>query len=166
MVELNHVSSGVAALLIPLLAAGTAGAADIDTSLGGFVKFQYGLFDDSWSDSGARQPANGARLDGEMHLSVDGQTDTGVTYGARLQLVRAAKARDNGTYVQAGWAWGEFRLGDYGGAAKELTVMAPTIGIGQIDGDLDRFGGPSALLTPYGLNNDDSTKLTDRKSVV
>ena len=67
---------------------------------------------------------------------------------AGLQLLRAAKPRDNGTYIQAGWAWGEFRLGDYGGAARELTVVAPTIGIGQIDGDLDRFGGPSALLAP------------------
>jgi hypothetical protein len=43
---------------------------------------------------------------------------------------------------------------------KELTIGAPTVGIGQIDGDLDRFGGPSALLAPYALNNDDSTKLT------
>jgi len=130
-------------------------AADIDTSLGGFVKFQYGVF-----DATSPQPPNGARLDGELHLSVDGQTDTGVTYGGRLQLAPAAKARDNGTYVDAGWAWGEFRLGDYGGAAKELTVSAPTVGIGQIDGDLDRFGGPSALIAPYALNNDDSTKIT------
>jgi predicted porin len=139
-----------------LLAAPAARAADIDTSLGGFVKFQYGLFD----ADGQRQPANGARLDGEMHVTIDGQTDTGVTYGGRIQLLRAAKPRDNGSYIQAGWAWGEFRLGDYGGVAKELTVMAPTIGIGQIDGDFDRFGGPSALLAPYALNNDDSTKLT------
>jgi hypothetical protein len=137
------------------LFASAAHAADIDTSLGGFVKFQYGVF-----DADPHQPANGARLDGELHLSVDGQTDTGVTYGGRLQLVPAAKARDNGTYLDAGWAWGEFRLGDYGGAAKELTVSAPTVGIGQIDGDLDRFGGPSALIAPYALNNDDSTKIT------
>ena len=144
---------GVAALLIPLSG---AGAADIDTSLGGFVKFQYEFVDPG------RQPvgADGARIDGEAHVAVEGQTDTGVTYGGRLQLLRAAKPRDNGTYVEAGWAWGEFRLGDYGGAARELTIGAPTVGIGQIDGDLDRFGGPSALLAPYALNNDDSTKLT------
>ncbi len=139
-----------------MLAAPAARAADIDTSLGGFVKFQYGLFD----AGGQHQPANGVRLGGEMHVAIDGQTDTGVTYGGRLQLVRAAKPRDNGSYIQAGWAWGEFRLGDYGGAAKDLTVMALTVGIGQIDGDFDRFGGPSALLAPYGLNNDDSTRLT------
>jgi hypothetical protein len=161
MVALNHFSSGhvslgVVALLIPLLAAGTASAADIDTSLGGFVKFQYEFLDPG------RQPvgADGARIDSEAHVAVEGQTDTGVTYGGRLQLLPAAKPRDNGTYVEAGWAWGEFRLGDYGGAARELTIGAPTIGIGQIDGDLDRFGGPSALLAPYALNNDDSTKLT------
>ncbi len=138
------------------LAANTASAADIDTSLGGFVKLQYAFLDPG------RQPvgSDGARIDGEAHLSVDGQTDTGITYGGRLQLLRAAKPRDNGTYIQAGWAWGEFRLGDYGGAARELTIEAPTVGIGQIDGDLDRFGGPSALLVPYALNNDDSTKLT------
>jgi hypothetical protein len=156
MLALNRVSLRRAALLIPLLAAGTADAADIDTSLGGFVKFQYAFLDPG------RQPqgADAARIDGEAHLTVDGQTDTGVTYGGRLQLLRAAKPRDNGTYIEAGWAWGEFRLGDYGGAARELTVTAPTIGIGQIDGDLDRFGGPSALLVPYALGNDDSTKLT------
>jgi len=143
-------------LLIPLLATGEASAADIDTSLGGFVKFQY-----SFQDPGRPpQGANAARIDGEAHVAIDGQTDTGVTYGGRLQLLRAAKPRDNGTYIQAGWAWGEFRLGDYGGAARELTVVAPTIGIGQIDGDLDRFSGPSALLAPYALANDDSTRLT------
>lgn len=153
---LNPVSVRSAVLLIPLLAAGAADAADIDTSLGGFVKFQYGFLDPG------RQPqgADAARIDGEAHLAVEGQTDTGVTYGARLQLIRAAKPRDNGTYIEAGWAWGEFRLGDYGGAARELTVAAPTVGIGQIDGDLDRFGAPSALLAPYALANDDSTRLT------
>jgi len=155
MPVLNSLSVRSAALLMPLLAAGAAHAADIDTSLGGFVKFQYGVF-----DAPPHQPANGARIDGEAHLTVDGQTDTGITYGGRLQLVRAAKPRDNGTYIEAGWAWGEFRLGDYGGAAREMTVTAPTIGIGQIDGDLDRFGAASALLAPYGLANDDSTRLT------
>jgi hypothetical protein len=143
-----------AALLASALCPCAARAADIDTSLGGFVKFQYGIF-----DSNMPQPANGARIDGEAHLAVDGQTDTGVTYGGRLQLVRAAKARDNGTFLQAGWAWGEIRLGDYGGAAKELSVSAPNVGVGQIDGDLDRFGAPSALIAPYALNNDDSTKI-------
>jgi Gram-negative porin len=156
LISVSHRLAVRASLLILVLAAGTAGAADIDTSLGGFVKFQYAFLDPG------RQPvgADGARIDGEAHIAVEGQTDTGVTYGGRLQLLRAAKPRDNGSYVEAGWAWGEFRLGDYGGAARELTVGAPTIGIGQIDGDLDRFGGSSALLTPYALNNDDSTKLT------
>lgn len=110
----------------------------------------------------ARQPTGnlGARLDGEVHVAIDGQTDTGVSYGGRLQLLRAVKPRDNGSFAEIAWAWGEFRLGDYGGAARELTVAAPTVGIGQIGGDLDRFGGPSALIAPYALNNDDSTKLT------
>jgi hypothetical protein len=75
-------------------------------------------------------------------------------------LLPAAKPRDNGTYVSAGWAWGEFRLGDYGGAVQELAISAPVVGVGQIDGDLDRFQGPSALIAPYALNDDDSTKLT------
>ena len=133
-----------------------ARAADIDTSLGGFVKLQSAFLGPDRPPLGN----SGARIDGEAHLQIDGQTDTGVTYGGRLQLVRAAKARDNGTYVRAAWAWGEFRLGDYGGAVRELTVSAPTIGIGQIDGDLDRFGGSSALIAPYALHNDDSTKIT------
>jgi hypothetical protein len=144
------------ALVLAALSPLTAHAADIDTSLGGFLKLQAEAFDP------ARAPieGDGTRIDGELHLTVDGQTDTGVTYDGRLQLIRAAKPRDNGTFVEAGWAWGEFRLGDYGGAAKELAVSAPNIGIGQIDGDLDRFGAPSALMAPYALNNDDSTKIT------
>jgi hypothetical protein len=157
MTQLFHLAqffclSAPAALLI----SATAHAADIDTGLGGFVKLQS-AFQDT-----ARRPigGSGARLDGEAHLQIDGQTDTGVTYGGRLQLLRAAKPRDNGSYVEVAWAWGEFRLGDYGGAARELSVSAPTIGIGQIDGDLDRFGGPLALIAPYALNNDDSTRLT------
>jgi hypothetical protein len=139
-----------------LLISATADAADIDTSLGGFVKLQS-----AWLDRPRPLAGDfGARLDGEAHLQIDGQTDTGITYGSRLQLLRAAKPRDNGSYVEVAWAWGAFRLGDYGGAARELSVSAPTIGIGQIDGDLDRFGGPSALIAPYALNNDDSTRLT------
>ena len=139
-----------------LLISATADAADIDTSLGGFVKLQSASLERPRPLAGDF----GARLDGEAHLQIDGQTDTGITYGSRLQLLRAAKARDNGSYVEVAWAWGAFRLGDYGGAARELSVSAPTIGIGQIDGDLDRFGGPSALVAPYALNNDESTRLT------
>ncbi len=142
--------------LFAALVPSAAYSADIDTSLGGFVKFQSAFLDP------ARPPigSDGARLDGEAHVEIQAQTDTGVTYGGRLQLLRAAKAGDNGSFADIGWAWGEFRLGDYGGAARELTVSAPTIGIGQIGGDLDRFGAPSALLAPYALNNDDSAKLT------
>ncbi len=101
-----------------------------------------------------------AVLDGEAHLDISSETDTGITYGGRVQLVPAAKAGDNGTFAEAAWAWGEFRIGQYGGAAKELSVSAPTIGIGQISGDLDRFGAPSALIAPYALANDDSARLT------
>ena len=93
-------------------------------------------------------------------MELNGLTDTGVAYGGRLQLLPAAKPRDNGSFADIAFAWGEFRLGDYGGAARELSVSAPTVGIGQIDGDLDRFGAPSALIAPYALNNDNSTKLT------
>jgi predicted porin len=145
-----------AAMAVSLVARQGAGAADIDTSLGGFVKLQYGLEDPSLRPLDGQ----GARLDGEIHASLSGQTDIGITYDARLQLLPAAKPRDNATYLQAGWAWGEFRLGDAGGAVRELALSAPTIGIGQIDGDLDRFGGPSALIAPYGLADDSSTRLT------
>ncbi len=130
-----------------------AHASDIDTNLGGFVKLQYGPTD-------RNSESDGVRFDGEAHLEISGQTDTGITYGGRLQLPDDAKPRDNATFVKIGWAWGEIRLGDYGGAAKELTVSAPTIGIGQIDGDFERFGAPSALIAPDKLDNDDSAKLT------
>jgi hypothetical protein len=153
MVRLIPYSTAVGAIFA---LSSAARAADIDTSLGGFVKLDYGGFESAH----APLKHDGEVLDGETHLEIDGQTDTGVTYGGRLQLLPAAKAGDNGTYVSAAWAWGEFRLGDYSGAAKELSVSAPTVGIGQIAGDLDRFGGPSALIAPYDLNQDDSTKLT------
>lgn len=143
-------------MLVLAALARPAGAADIRTSLGGFVKFQYGFFDRSDGVSERR----GARTDAEAHVDLSATGDTGIEYGGRIQLARAAKPRDNGTYLHLHTAWGAFRLGDYGGAAKELTVSAPTVGIGQIDGDFDVFAGPSALLTPYKLDNDDSTKLT------
>jgi hypothetical protein len=140
---------------------GPAGASPIDADLGGFVKLDYAAEDPAYSPLRADNAlGNYALVDGEIHLDVSGQTDTGVTYGGRLQLLPAANPRDNGAFAEIGWAWGEFRLGDYGGAAKELSVSAPTIGIGQIDGDLDRFGGPSALIAPYALASDDSARLT------
>lgn len=131
-------------------------AAPIDTSLGGFVKLQLGAIGEPRADRETAQ----ARLDGEVHLELSGQTDTGVAYGGRVQIVPAAKPRDNATFMQAGWAWGEVRLGAAGGAVRELSITAPTVGIGQIDGDLDRFGGPSTLMAPYALANDDSLRLT------
>jgi predicted porin len=146
----------VALALLLASAVRPAGAADIRTSLGGFVKFQYGFFDRK--DDGSER--HGARTDAEVHLDLSATSDTGIEYGGRIQLARAAKPRDNGTYLWARAAWGAVRLGDYGGAAKELTVSAPTVGIGQIDGDFDAFAGPSALLVPYKLDNDDSTKIT------
>ena len=130
--------------------------------MGGFVKLQYGVFDRQYAPS-AR---DGALLDGEAHLNVADETDTGAAYGARLQLAPAAKPRDNGSYIHAEWAWGQIRIGDYGGAAKELTISAPTIGVGQIDGDFDRLGAPSALIAPYKLDNDDSVKLTYLSPVI
>jgi len=133
-----------------------AGADDIRTSLGGFVKFQYGFFDRT---DGASEH-HGARTDAEAHVDLSATSATGIEYGGRIELARAAKPRDNGTYIYLRTLWGAVRLGDYGGAAKELTVSAPTVGIGQIDGDFDVFAGPSALLVPYKLDNDDSTKLT------
>ncbi len=155
-------SCGLTALVAAMTGslAPIAGAADIDADIGGFVKFQFATENAAGAPSDSNRTQDGARLDGEMHLDFSGESDTGVTYGGRLQLLPAAKARDNGTFAEIGWAWGEFRLGDYGGAAKELSVSAPTIGIGQVDGDLDRFGGPSALMAPYALADDDSTKLT------
>ncbi len=145
-------------LLLPAAAivAPRGEAAPIDTDLGGFVNFAYA------AERPAGQPlrADNALIDGEIHLELSGETDTGVTYGGRLQLLPAAKPGDNGTFAEIAWAWGELRLGDYGGAAKELSVAAPTIGIGQVAGDIDRFGGPSALIAPYALANDDSPRLT------
>lgn len=152
-----------AAILGALLACHgpAARGADIRTSLGGFIKFQYGFFDRKDSAPGSQGSVHrGARTDAEAHLDLQATGATGIAYGGRLQLARAAKPRDNGTYISLQTVWGALRLGDYGGAAKELMVTAPTVGIGQIDGDFDMFAGPSALLVPYKLDNDDSTKIT------
>jgi len=153
---IRSIRFGVLAAVLLVAPARPVGAADIRTSLGGFVKFQYGFFDRK--DAGTEH--RGARTDTEAHLDLTATGDTGIQYGGRIQLARAAKPRDNGTYLFAQTAWGEVRVGDYGGAAKELMVSAPTVGIGQIDGDFDVFAGPSALLVPYKLDNDDSTKAT------
>jgi hypothetical protein len=156
MMRLSQRLPGLAIAAMACIPPRPALATGIDADLGGFVKFAYA----AEQPSGRPLRAENTLLDGEIHLDVNGETDTGVTYGGRLRLLPAANPRDNGTFAEIGWAWGEIRIGDYGGAAKELSVAAPTIGIGQIDGDLDRFGGPSALIAPYALTADDSTRLT------
>ena len=56
----------------------------------------------------------------------------------------------------------ESRRGDFDGAADEMAVYAPSVGIGQIDGAFTDFSGAAAVFADMGfkpLDSSDATKI-------
>ncbi len=157
----------------------------LNVNIGGYVDFRAGVFtesDDILGSTYANSIGNGA--DGErrnhdfetefkLNIDVDGKAMKGIEYGGRISLWNGATynglttggtaVRTADAYVYLSGAYGKVVLGDHNGAS-DLIVYAPTVGLGQVDGQYTNFTDPTTLapFMPTYIENgtDYSTKVT------
>jgi outer membrane protein OmpU len=140
--------------------------AELDLTLGGYTSFQAAAFDNDGANSSSRD----FQSEAEIFLSGEAIADNGLTYGARIELLTSSTDSENSDEASL-WLsglWGKLELGDNDGAS-DLVRMAPTTGVGQINGSYDdyiptadrghnRSNRGSKSFRP--LDTDDATKLT------
>ena len=133
-----RIAMPVVALASALAAPGRADA-QLTTELGGSVAFQAGIFDNDKPGEIHRA----FRTDVELRLRVLGQMDNGTLYGSEIQLevpdnTRSVISMDE-AYLFIAAKWGRIELGDEDGAMSKMAIHAPSVGLGQLDGDYDQF---------------------------
>ena len=159
----------------------------LNVNIGGYVDFRAGVFtetNDVLGSTYANSIGNGA--DGErrnhdfqtefkLNVDIDGKAMRGIEYGGRVSLWNGALATYTGlargdssvktadAYVYLSGAYGKVVLGDHNGAS-DLIVYAPTVGLGQVDGQYTNFTDPTTLapFMPTYIENgkEYSTKVT------
>jgi outer membrane protein OmpU len=129
--------------------------ADLEVTVGGFTAFQAGFFDNDTTNSSDRD----FQSEAQIAVMADATADNGLQYGAKVLLDTSANDSTNadevGIYLAG--SWGRVELGDDDGAS-ELSVFAPTVGVGQINGSYDDYVNSTALA---GLNNGNWTTSTN-----
>ena len=149
--------AGVVALFASAAAAETP-----RVTVGGFIDFQAGIMSD---DLDASQRGHGFRNDTEVSISVDGKSDSGLGYGAVIDLEADVTADSDGqglnaarTYVYLDGNWGRFELGSNNGAAEAMKIDAGSIarGTGGINGSWTYFanGTGASYISTTGLVSD------------
>jgi predicted porin len=142
--------------------------AEMDVNVGGYVTTQAGFFDNDNANSSDRD----FRSKSEIRIRANGTADNGLEYGARIDLLTSTdnttNSRRTGIHLESGW--GRFEFGDMDGATNSLTVLAPTVGIGQINGSYVNFipvaDRPAGSVVDTGggilrpVDSDQSTKVT------
>lgn len=131
------------------LVAGSAFAQGPQVTVGGFVDFQAGFADqESVYETGSFSRNNQFQNDTEIHVGVEGRTDSGFTYGAVVELEADVTADADGeggnadkTFVYLESGIGRVELGNNFGVAKTLKVDASTFAraTGGVDGDFYDF---------------------------
>jgi outer membrane protein OmpU len=152
----------VVALACALVAPGRANA-QLTTELSGSVALQAGFFD----NDNPGEIKRAFRTDVELRLRVLGQTDNGTLYGSEIQLEVPDKVRSeismDEAYLFMASKWGRIELGDEDGAMPKMAIRAPSIGLGQLDGDYDQFTTESIqdVAPPfYAAASEKATKIT------
>lgn len=154
---MKKVLLGTTALVGAALLA-TPATAQLEVTLGGNVGFQYGFFSDDRNDA----MDHDAQTESEIVVRAQGTADNGLTYGAYIELLASqsdTEASDEVNIFLSG-DWGRIELGDQDGAAANMRFIAPTVGMGQIDGAwqdwIDNGLGPQLDL----IDTSDDTKIT------
>lgn len=128
-----------------LLSTAALAAETPKVTVGGFIDFQAGRGSD---DRDANQRSIGFRNDTEITIGVEGKADSGLVYGAVIDIeADVTNDADNEgsnasrTYVYLESNFGRFELGSNTGAAEAMKVDASNIAraTGGIDGDWHRF---------------------------
>ena len=153
---------------IGLFAAGSALAEGPTVKVGGYADFQVGSGDQAsvytQVDDGTYSRDLHTRTDTELHINVDGKTDSGLGYGAYIELEADVNADDNTaaannkaerTYIYVESGFGRVEAGATGDAGDALRVDAGTIAraTGGIAGDFYHYvnlrGDAEAANTNY-----------------
>jgi outer membrane protein OmpU len=154
----------------------------LTVGVGGFIDFQAGF---ASQKDGFETGANSRDLkfqnDTEIHLSVDGKTDSGLGYGAVVELDADVTADGDNEHAVGGVAdktylylqgnkFGRVELGNVDGAENRLKVDAASISraTGGIDGDWYDFVnttggfllGPDLPLADAAGITEDATKIS------
>ena len=140
------------------LFAGAAAAQTPTVTVGGFLDFQAGFIDDDVANS----RSSAFRNDSEVSIRVDGKSDSGLGYGAVLDIEADVTndSDDEGTnaartYLFLDSGIGRLELGSNTGAAEAMRIDASSIAraTGGIDGSWTYFAnqpqdsGAGALVT-------------------
>ncbi len=155
-------------MLVAVVALSGQAKAEMEVTVGGFANARAGFFDNDVANSSSRDFTS----ESEIHVKANGVAENGLEYGAKVELMTSTSDSTNsdeaGLYVSGNW--GRVELGDDDGASDQLTVLAPTVGIGQIDGRYLDFvpsaDRPSGNVKDTGggnmkpLDTDDATKVT------
>lgn len=155
----------------------------LNVNIGGYVDFRAGVFTESddilggTGSFGLGTPGERRNHDFEtefkINVDVDGKAMRGIEYGGRISLWNGATysgivagstdVHTADAYVYLSGAYGKVVLGDHNGAS-DLIVYAPTVGLGQVDGQYTNFTDPTTLapFMPTYIENgtDYSTKVT------
>jgi|GEM_PF-6317252 len=123
---MKNILLGTTGLVGAVLLAASASAETPKVTVGGFIDFQAGFAND---DLDAAQRAQGFRNDSEVGVRVDGKSDSGLGYGAVIDLEADVTADSDNqglnasrTYVYLDGGWGRFELGSNQGASSALSV--------------------------------------------
>ena len=171
---MKNILLGTTGLVGAALLAASASAQTPKVTVGGFIDFQAGFADD---DLDAAQREYGFRNDTEVSIRVDGKSDSGLGYGAVMDLEAdvTGDANNEGlnasrTYVYLDGGFGRFELGSNEGASTTMTVDAGNIAVatGGIDGAWVFFANtPGAFIsTPALPLEHGSTALLNDESTV
>lgn len=145
----------------------------LNVNIGGYVDFRAGLI------AGSNDPfpatdlrSHGFETEYKINMDIDGKAARGIEYGGRISLtnmfVFSGFGGGNDTqmgeaYVYLAGAYGKAVLGDHNGAS-DLFVYAPTVGLGQVDGQYTNFidlNSVGSFMPSYIENGSDyTTKIT------
>lgn len=154
--------------LISVLAFAPAAYAELEVVMGGYVSTQAGFFDNDQANSSDRD----FRSKSEIRINAKGTADNGLEYGARVDLLTSTNLSSNArrTGIYASGRYGRVEFGDLDGASQNLSVLGPTVGIGQLNGSYVNFiptaSRPSGSSVDTGggmirsLDSDQATKVT------
>ena len=118
----------------------TAEKSPITVTLGGNARFTAGIVDDGdiTKSTGDSTRAHAMDTDVEAIVYADGKTDSGLLYGAQMQLLRDNNDPEDGDdqqFAYLGGDWGKIEAGDADGAADKLAIYAPNdFGTGGVTG--------------------------------
>lgn len=146
----------------------------LDVNVGGYVDFRAGYFteSDDIKSTGTDRRNHDFETEFKLNVDVTGKAARGVEYGGRVSLWNGTTASGTAgstavktadAYVYLAGAYGKVIAGDHNGAS-DLFVYAPTVGLGQVDGQYTNFTDPTTLagFMPSYIENgtDFSTKVT------